>query len=450
MSAKATSAAAPSADHRRATVTTATAIAICVADMVGIGVFTSLGFQVLDITSGFSILLLWLVGGLAALSGALSYAELGAMFPRSGGEYNFLSRSYHPAIGFMAGWLSATVGFAAPVALAAMAFGSYAAGVWPEAPKLLLGVALVWGVTLVHLMGIEHGSRFQNISTVLKVALILAFIVAGLALGNPQPVSFSPAGADPAQIFAAPFAIGLVYVMYSYSGWNGATYIIGEMEDPQRSVPRAIIAATLIVIALYVGLNAVFLYTTPISAMAGKIDIALIAGTHVFGDAGGRFVAFLICFGLISTVSAMMWIGPRVTQVMGEDAPVFGFLARRSPNGVPSRAILLQAAVATLLMMTQSFEDVLEFIQFAITLSSFATVLGVMVMRWRNPELPRPYRTPLYPIPPLVFLGVTAFMMYYLAASRPLHALAGLALMASGLVIFWLSHRKEVTARQAR
>lgn len=448
MSAKTASAAAEGGQGRAA-VSTATAIAICVADMVGIGVFTSLGFQVLDITSGFSILLLWLVGGVAALSGALSYAELGAMFPRSGGEYNFLSRSYHPAFGFMAGWLSATVGFAAPVALAAMAFGSYAEGVWAGAPKLLLGVALVWGVTLVHLTGVEHGSRFQNISTALKVALILTFIAAGLTFGEAQPVSFSPADADPAQIFAAPFAIGLVYVMYSYSGWNGATYIIGEMDDPQRTVPRAIVTATLIVIALYVGLNAVFLYTTPISAMAGKIDIALISGTHIFGDAGGRFVAFLICFGLISTVSAMMWIGPRVTQVMGEDAPVFGFLASRSPAGVPARAILLQASVATLLMMTQSFEDVLEFIQFAITLSSFATVLGVMVLRWRKPGLPRPYRTPFYPLPPLVFLGVTAFMMYYLAVERPLHSLAGLALMATGLLVYWLFYRKDRNAPRA-
>ncbi|MGE0612764.1 MAG: APC family permease, partial [Hyphomicrobiales bacterium] len=190
MAAKSASAAS-NGGQGRATVSTGTAIAICVADMVGIGVFTSLGFQVLDITAGFSILLLWLVGGLAALSGALSYAELGAMFPRSGGEYNFLSRSYHPAFGFMAGWLSATVGFAAPVALAAMAFGSYAEGVWADAPKLLLGVALVWGVTLVHLLGVEHGSRFLNISTVLKVALILACIAAGLALGDPLPVSCS-------------------------------------------------------------------------------------------------------------------------------------------------------------------------------------------------------------------------------------------------------------------
>jgi APA family basic amino acid/polyamine antiporter len=160
-------------------VTTLTATAIVVADMIGVGVFTSLGFQVTDITSGFSLLLLWIVGGVVALCGALCYSELAAMFPRSSGEYNFLSRTYHPALGFMAGWLSATVGFAAPVALAAMAFGQYAKSVIPGAPPLLLGLAVVWAVTLVHLRGVGDGGRLQIASTVLKLLLILAFIVAG-------------------------------------------------------------------------------------------------------------------------------------------------------------------------------------------------------------------------------------------------------------------------------
>src|SRR6195952_5634321 len=159
------------------------ATAIVVADMVGVGVFTSLGFQVKDIPSGFSILLLWTVGGLVALCGVFSYSELGAMFPRSSGEYNFLSRAFHPALGFLAGFVSATVGFAAPVALAAMAFGQYGASVWPGAPPLALAVGVVWLVSIVQLTGVRHSGSFQLIATILKVVLIVGFLIAGFLAG---------------------------------------------------------------------------------------------------------------------------------------------------------------------------------------------------------------------------------------------------------------------------
>src|SRR5215467_11270693 len=172
------------------------AAAIVVADMVGVGVFTSLGFQVKDIPSGFSILLLWTLGGIVALCGVFSYGELSAMFPRSSGEYNFLGRAYHPAFGFLAGWVSATVGFAAPVALAAMAFGEYAKSVFPAAPPMTLAVGMVWLVSLIQLSGVKHSSTFQLVSTILKVILIVAFLLAGFVVGTPQPVSFAPTAAS--------------------------------------------------------------------------------------------------------------------------------------------------------------------------------------------------------------------------------------------------------------
>lgn len=171
-----------------ASVTTFAATAIVIADMVGVGVFTSLGFQVQTIDSGFSLILLWVVGGIVAFCGATCYAELAAMFPRSSGEYNFLLRTYHPVFGFLAGWLSATVGFAAPVALAAMAFGEYAKPLLPGISPLVLGLAVTWLVTIFHLSGIKYGSAFQNISTVVKLILIVIFIAAGFAVGNPQPI----------------------------------------------------------------------------------------------------------------------------------------------------------------------------------------------------------------------------------------------------------------------
>lgn len=412
------------------------ATAIVVADMVGVGVFTSLGFQVKDIPSGFSILLLWVVGGVVALCGVFAYSELGAMFPRSSGEYNFLTRAYHPAFGFVAGWVSATIGFAAPVALAAMAFGEYGKSVLPDAPPLALALGVVWLVSLVQLAGLKHSSTFQLIATILKVLLIVAFLVAGFAIGTPQPVTFTPSVSDFGYIASAPFAIGLVFVMYSFSGWNAATYIIGEMRDPERNLPRAMLAGTLIVLMLYVALNAVFLYTAPSGELAGQLDVARISGTHIFGEFGGRIVGAMICFGLISSISAMMWIGPRVMMTMGEDIPSLRIFARRSTRGAPAYAILFQLAIASLMLFTRSFEKVLDFIQFSLLFCSFFTVLGVIKLRITRPDLPRPYRAWGYPATPMVFLLMTGFMMYYLLTERPVQSLLGVLIMISGLVIY--------------
>jgi APA family basic amino acid/polyamine antiporter len=435
--------------RKLAGITTFTASAIAVADMVGIGVFTSLGFQVIDIKSAFSVIVLWIVGGVVALCGALSYGELAAALPRSGGEYNFLTRIYHPALGFMAGWLSMTVGFAAPIALAAIAFGAYFNGVIPGiASPLLLGLGATWLIALVHLTGIRHSSQFQNISTALKVLLIIVFIVAGFAYGTPEPISFAPSSVDLHHITSAPFAIGLVFVMYSYSGWNAQTYIMDEIKEPRRTVPRSLFVATFIVLLLYLGLNTLFLYTTPMEKMAGQLEVALVAGKHIFGEAGGRVVGALICAGLISTISAMTWIGPRVTKVMGEDIRLFRIFARVTKNGVPAYAIGLQLIIVTALILTQSFEHVLNYIQFAITLSSFLTVLGVMVLRRSQPDLMRPYRTWGYPVTPIIFLIVTAFMMGYLIVERPVQSFAGMATLVAGLAVYFFALKSSTKSSQ--
>lgn len=418
------------------TVSVLVATAIVVADMVGVGVFTSLGFQVKDIPSGFSILLLWAIGGIVALCGVFSYSELGAMFPRSSGEYNFLTRAFHPAFGFLAGWVSATVGFAAPVALAAMAFGEYGKAVLPDAPPLALAVGVVWLVSLVQLGGVKHSSTFQLIATILKVVLIVAFLVAGFVIATPQPVTFTPSVSDLGYVTSAPFAIGLVFVMYSFSGWNAATYIIGEMRAPEQNLPRAMLAGTLIVLVLYVALNAVFLHSAPIDELAGQLDVARISGSHIFGEVGGRIVGAMICIGLISSISAMMWIGPRVMMTMGEDIPALRIFSRKSGSGAPVYAILFQLAVASLMLFTRSFEKVLDFIQFSLLFCSFFTVLGVIKLRITRPDLPRPYRAWGYPVTPVVFLLVTGFMMYYLATERPLQSFLGILIMISGLLIY--------------
>jgi len=419
------------------------ATAIVVADMVGVGVFTSLGFQVKDIPSGFAILALWTIGGIVALCGVFSYSELGAMFPRSSGEYNFLGRAFHPAFGFVAGFVSATVGFAAPVALAAMALEQYGHAIVPNTPPLSLAVGIVWAVSLVQLTGVRHSSTFQMIATILKVVLITAFLIAGFVIGTPQDISFAPQIRDLGYVASAPFAIGLVFVMYSFSGWNAATYIIGEMRDAGQNLPRAMFSGTLIVLVLYVALNAVFLHTAPIDKLAGQIDVARIAGTYMFGEIGGRIVGAMICIGLISSISAMMWIGPRVMMTMGEDIPALRVFARKSTQGAPVYAIVFQLAVATLMLFTRSFEAVLDFIQFALLFCSFFTVLGVIKLRITQPGLPRPYRAWGYPVTPIIFLLVTLFMMYYLVVERPLQSFFGALIMISGLLIYVVFRKRD-------
>jgi APA family basic amino acid/polyamine antiporter len=420
----------------RSSISLITATSLVVANMVGTGIFTSLGFQVGELRSGFAIVVLWALGGVCALCGALAYGELAGAMPRSGGEYHYLSRIYHPAAGFLAGWISATVGFAAPVALAAMAFGRYFSHVVPSAPPLAMSLAVVALVTIVHLRGIAFGSAFQNTATVLKVLLILALIAAGAMIERPQPISFTPHVGDGGLIASAPFAVSLVYVMYAYSGWNASTYIVGEIRNPARNVPLSLAIGTLIVTALYVALNAVFLHAAPVDELAGKIEIGQIAATHIFGNAGGRIMAGLICLGLISSISAMIWVGPRVAMTMGEDCRALAFLGRKSDDGVPRTAILLQSAIVITLILTASFDAVLTYIQFSLTFCSFLTVLGVLVLRFARPDLPRPFRAWGYPVTPLLFLAVNAWMLWHIGRERPLESVAGFGTMLLGLLVY--------------
>ena len=426
---------------RARTISLLTATCIVIANMVGTGIFTSLGFQVGDLPSGFAIMALWAIGGLCALCGALSYAELGAALPRSGGEYHFLREIYHPAVGFVAGWISATVGFAAPVAIAAIPFGTYLAGVVPGLNPLLLSLGVVWITTLFLLWDLRLGSGFQNTSTLLKVALILVIIAAGFFVQGTQPVSFLPVRADGALIVSTPFAISLYWVMYAYSGWNASTYIVGEVRHPTRTIPLSLGLGTLLVTGLYLGINAAFLRTTPIAEMFGKQEVGLIAGLHIFGEGGGKVMAVFIALGLVSAVSAMMWIGPRVTVAMGEDLGALGWLARRNRRGIPVRATLVQFAIVNLLILITTFQKVVNYVQFALMLSSTLTVLGLIVLRWRRPDLPRPYRTWGYPVTPLIFLGVSGWMLWHMLADPATRepSLWGLATALLGLVVYYLS-----------
>ena len=421
-----------------------TVTAVVIANMIGTGVFTSLGFQLLDITSGFVILTLWAIGGLIAVCGAMTYAELGAAMPRSGGEYNFLTRIYHPAAGFVSGWTSATIGFAGPTALAAMTFAAYATSVFPgesdEWLEKLMAAGLVIVLTLVH-GGSRRGSGgIQVMFTILKVAVIVLFCVAAMLIVDaPQPVRFLPAASDGTLITSAAFAISLIYVSYAYTGWNAATYLSSELDDPQRTLPLILLTGTLVVTVLYVALNYTFLFAAPIEALRGEVEVGFIAAQAAFGEFGGRFTGLVLALLLVSTVSAMTMAGPRVLQVIGEDFAALRFLAETNEDGIPSRAIYVQSALAILFILSSTFESILVFAGFTLALNSFATVLGVFVLRYRQPNLPRPYRTFLYPAPPMIYLALTGWTLWFVLLNRPVEGLFGLGVIGSGLVVYFLS-----------
>ncbi len=417
-----------------------TAAAVVIANMIGTGVFTSLGFQLLELESGFVLMMLWAVGGLAALCGALSYAELGAALPRSGGEYNFLSEIYHPAAGFISGWVSATVGFAAPTALAALTFGSYLSSVLPVLSPLWLATGVIIALTAIHCTSHRQSGAAQGWLTGLKLLLILGF--SGLALvlaDNPQPIEFRPVAGDGTLLMSGAFAVSLIYVNYAFSGWNAATYISGELDNPQRHLPRVLFLSTAVVALSYLLLNYVFLSVAPAEAMRGEVEVGYIAARFVLGDSAAAVMGCLLALLLISTVSAMILAGPRVLHAIGEDFPIFRALAATNTDGIPVRAILLQAAVSLLFLWTSTFESILIFAGATMALNTFFTVLGVFVLRRTRPDLPRPFRTWGYPLPPLVFLLITGWTLFYTVAQRQVEAWLCLAVVVSGAGLYKLT-----------
>jgi APA family basic amino acid/polyamine antiporter len=426
---------------------TPAAALVVVASMVGTGVFTTTGLLLRDLGSPLAVLAAWAVGGLLAVSGALSYAELAAALPRNGGEYQLLGRIYHPVVGFAAGIVSLVVGFSAPLAASALAFGHYLAAVVPGVAPAAAAVGIVALAATLHGIHVRFGVRVQAAATLLELALVLAFVVA--ASGGADPALLAAPDLPAAR--AGPFAAALVYVSFAYSGWNGAVYLAGEVRSPSRGLPLALVAGTMIVAALYLALNVVFLSSAPAGELAGVVDVAHVAATRLLGPGAGRLVSALIALCLASSVSAMLMAGPRVYQAMGVDHPALAVLARRTRHGGPVVAMAFQAALAVVLIATASFGALLAYVGFTLSIVAGLAVVGVIVLRWREPALPRPYRTWGYPVTPLLFGGLSSWMVAHALREKPAASWAGVAtlLLAAGLYALVGRRRRGDTAREA-
>lgn len=430
---------------------TPTATAVIIANMVGTGVFTSLGFQLVDIQSPFAILLLWLIGGIIAFSGALCYSELAASLPRSGGEYHFISRIFHPSAGFVSGWISATVGFAAPSALVALTFGNYLAAIWPSLSPQVCALALLAVITIVHSIKRSSSGQFQTLFTLLKVALIVGFCASALALApNLEDISFAPQTTDAQLMGTAAFAVSLIYVNYAYTGWNAVTYLSSEIEHPQRNIPRALLMGTGVVVLLYLALNSSFLLLAPMEALKGKVEIGYIAAKAAYGESGAVIMACILALLLVSTVSAMLMAGPRVLQVIGQDYPLFKKLGQTNKQGIPSTAIVVQAVVTGIFIVSASFETILIFAGFTLSLNSVLTVIGLLVIRHREPDLARPFKMPFFPIPAVVYLSLMLWSLSYIAIYKTQQVYMSAVLIVIGFGFYWVTKKIQGNQEEKR
>ena len=415
------------------------ATAIVIANMIGVGVFTSLGFQLFDLSNTGSIITLWVLGGIIALLGSFCYAELSASFPRSGGEYHFLRLSFGNAVGFLSGWTSAVVGFAAPIAVAAFAFAKYFNNVvaFPF-PTVVAAIGIVVLITIVHSLHLHIGTRFQVVFTIGKILLLILFIIAGIyaSTTSDTPPAIAPSGFVANDLLLPGFWVSLIYVSYAYSGWNASAYIVDEIENPIKNVPRSILIGTVLVTLLYVFINYVFMISAPMDEMRGKEDVAHVPATYIFGATGASIVSGMISFFLISAIGSMIIVGPRVIKRIAADYKEFSFFAKTNKNGVPVRSILFQSGIAILLLLTSSFEFILGSIGFILSVFTTLTAIGLMILRVKSPQTERTVKVPLYPVTPVLFILFNVWMMIYLVVHSPEKVVAGIIFVLIGLIVY--------------
>ena len=436
---------------------------IVVANMIGTGIFTTSGFIIRELGNPLTMLLCWLVGGLFALSGALCYGELGATYPEAGGEYVYLREGFGKWMGFLSGWISLIVGFSAPIAAASLAFATYffQATSLPVGPKITLPLLGVHIITLsrlslvaigaiiilsfVHYYSVVVGSRVQNVLTLLKIGIILIFVIAGLSLGHGSTSHFS-GGLSVSAVVGDKFAIALIFVSFAYSGWNGAVYLGAEIKRPGANIPLALIVGTSLVIGLYLLLNTVYIYALPLEEMSGVLDVGAKSAMFLFGDHISRYFSGGISLGLLSVLSAMIMAGPRVYYAMSKDGVFFELFGKVNKlHKTPACSIFLQAAIAVVMVITASFDKLLLYIGFTLSVFAMLTVISLMRLRLTRPPSESGYKTFGYPVTPLLFILGNVWIIYFSIKSIPVTSSLGLVTVGSGVLayLYFVERRKR-------
>ena len=425
---------------------------IVVANMIGVGIFTTSGLLMGDLKDPWIMLLLWLIGGCLAFFGALSYGELGAAMPMAGGEYAFLSRLFSPLLGFLSGWVSFMVGFSAPIAASAIGFSEYLLNAYPLLPEFsgvshtiivkILGCFVILLFSWIHSRGLSMGTGIQNVLTILKVLLILGLIIAGFFFGTGDFSHFEFTSASNSEaVGLKTYGLALMWILFAYSGWNAATYIGSEIRDPQKNLPASLFLGTALVALLYLLLNALFIYAVPSAEMAGVIAIGGLAVEYLFGEVTNILISVLIAFALFSSLSAFIIIGPRVYYAMAKDGLFFSFVGRMHKRyDVPSNAIWIQALIAIILVLSGTFDQILTYMGFALGIFPILAVYGIFRLRKRQASVKK---FPGFPWVQILFMASSIFILTFAFMERPVESSIAIGTVLIGIPIYYLFKRQD-------
>lgn len=430
---------------------------IVIANMIGAGIFTTSGLIMKDLQNPIVMLVLWLVGGVIALCGALSYSELGAAFPQAGGEYTFLSKLFHPMVGFLSGWVSFVVGFTAAIAASSIGFSEYLFRAFPQLvtvcessgffqviwAKRLFSIAVIALFTGIHMRGIKFGATIQNGLTVLKILLVIGLILMGFTIGQGD-WSHLLEGKSFSFHFDSWKTLGLslMWIMFAYSGWNASIYIGSEIKEPKKNLPLSLLLGTGLVIVLYLCLNLFYVYATTPEEMEGVISVSGLAVGEAFGSSLEVLLSLIIAFALFSSLSAFLILGPRVYYAMARDNLFFKGLADVHPKfRVPVKAILLQGGIASLMVITGSFDQILTYMGFSLGIFPLLAVIGVFKLRRSELTV---LKMPGYPIAPLIYFTVGLAILILAFFERPVESGIAIATVLLGLPLyFYFESRKK-------
>jgi APA family basic amino acid/polyamine antiporter len=435
---------------------------IVVANMIGAGIFTTSGLLMAELHNPLLMVILWAVGGIIALCGALSYGELGAAMPGAGGEYLFLSRLYSPIYGFLSGWVSFIVGFSAPIAASALGFSEYftraipGLGDWMNAngimglavTKKALAVSVILIFTFIHYRGIKYGARIQNALTILKILLIVILLVGGFSSERGDFSNFHSARTVGSGLAGwKTVGLSLMWIMFAYSGWNASTYLGAEIKNPKRNLPGSLIYGTLIVMVLYIGINILYVYGINPESMKGVISVGGLAMGNLFGKSAEILFSILIAFALFSSLSAFIIIGPRVYYSMAKDGLFFKSAAKIHKRfQVPSNSILMQALIAVVLVLSGTFEQVLTYMGFALGIFPVLSVIGIWKLRKTHPEA---LKIKGFPIPQIIYITAGLMILVLAFMQSPLESSIALLTVAVGIPAYYLFKRNSNSGQES-
>lgn len=441
------------------------AVMLIVGNMIGIGIFVTTGEIARSLPSPGGILLIWILGGLIALAGALSCAELGASLPYSGGDYIYLREAYGSLVGFLSGWSSFLVTFSGSIALLAVVFTAFMGFFFPVLSQdhvlfsieifgfpvrfsmaHLFSILVVLALSAIHIVGVGMGTLVQNVLTMLKIGALLGIILLGVIVGEGSVDHFSPFfDLDKIGNLSA-FGFAFIPVIFTYAGWNAVTYMAGEVQQPEKNLPRALLGSNLLVILLYLAINAVYFYAVPVEKMQGAIRVSEVATTALFGYQTSAWITAMITVSILGALNVTVMIGPRIYFAMAQDGLFFQSLNRVHPRfDTPANAIIVQALWSCVLIFTGTFGFLLNYVSVIIVVFSTLTVGALLVLRATRPDLQRPYKIWGHPWVPLLFIVANLGIALATLREKPLDALAGLVIVALGIpaYFFWQNRLKK-------